>query len=334
MTNLKLESVCCDLCGKTAETLVTHSTDHEHGISGVYNVVRCNHCGLHYLNPRPSPESISQCYPGHYYAYSGITGSKEPPRIKQRIKTAVRASPLLSAVIKHIGPWRHAAVDAELAGDIPQWIKPGKVLDVGCGSGAFLDSLRDNGWTTFGIEPSEAAAALARAKGHTVFCQSVTESLGRELAENLFDVVMMSHSLEHVHSPTRALENLRPLLKPVTGHLIIEVPNVESVLTYLFGELSLAFDTPRHLYMYSPDTLTKLLEKAGFEVQSMRHIARPVQFVRCLRLLSETATAKDWRPFAEKFLEDKKLPLALKPLAQLAEESHMGGAIRVVATRK
>lgn len=333
MTDLELEDVGCDLCGGTDTTFIAHSYDHEHGVSGAFNVVRCNACGLHYLNPRPSPRAIGQCYPNNYYAYTASTRKTFTPGLKDRIKRAIRTSQTLSAVSKRIGPLRHMAADGAIAGDIPEWIKPGKVLDVGCGSGAFLDGMRKNGWTTLGIEPSETAANAARTKGHTVYCKSVTDSLDTALSQQQFDVILMSHSLEHVHSPTQALANLHPLLRPA-GHLIIEVPNLESLLTYWFGELGLAFDTPRHLYMYSPETLRKLLEKTGFEVRFMRHIARPVQFVRCLRHLSAGSTPLAWQSKAESTLMDDDLLRALVPLATLASSKGLGGAIRAVATHK
>jgi 2-polyprenyl-3-methyl-5-hydroxy-6-metoxy-1,4-benzoquinol methylase len=332
---MELETVGCDLCGETDTTLITHSTDHEHGVTGAFKVVRCPTCGLHYLNPRPSPRAIGQCYPNHYYAYtttaSHVTSASN---LKARIKHTIRSNQVLSTVAKQISPLRHLAADSAIADDIPEWIKPGKVLDVGCGAGAFLDSMRKNGWNTVGIEPSDAAANAARAKGHTVFCQSATAPIVPELSTQQFDVILMSHSLEHVHSPTQALANLHPLLRPGLGHLIIEVPNVESLLTYWFGELGLAFDTPRHLYMYSPETLRRLIEKTGFEVRFMRHIARPVQFVRCLRLLSNRSTPSAWQSKAEATLMDGDLLRALEPLAKLASNKGLGGAIRAVATRK
>lgn len=331
---MELENTSCDSCGESQASLVTESRDHEHGVEGVFNVVRCDGCGLHYLNPRPTPDAIGQCYPGDYYAYSG--GSVDPvgPNLKGRLKKLIRRHRPLSALAGMIGPLRHLATDSAIADDIPGWVRPGNVLDVGCGSGGFLDSMRENGWTTFGIEPGEIAAGLAREKGHQIVCQSATDSLGDVLADRLFDLVLMSHSLEHVHSPTRALANLRPLIKPETGHLIIEVPNLESLLTYWFGELGLAFDTPRHLYMFSPGTLCKLLEKTGFEVRAIRHIARPIQFVRCLRLLSKAHTPQKWAEAAEASLSGNELLSALQPLARLAADKGLGGAIRVIAVRK
>lgn len=331
---LNLQHVACDLCGGTDTAQVTRSSDHEHGVAGQFNVVRCTRCGLHYLNPRPAPDSIGACYPHDYYAYAAAGSERASPRFKQRIKRLIRSSPALSTVARQIAPLRHLAADSAIAADIADWIKPGKVLDVGCGSGAFLDGMLENGWATFGIEPSAPAAAVSRAKGHAVLCQSATDALDEKLAAQLFDIILMSHSLEHVHSPTEALAHLRPILQPGTGHLIIEVPNVESLLTYWFGELGLAFDTPRHLYLFSPDTLRAQLEKAGFEVCSVRHVSRPMQFVRCLRLLSEASTPASWRSAASATLEDPAALQALKSLATLASTKNMGGSIRAVAIRQ
>lgn len=332
--DLGLETVACDVCGNRDTTRVMPTADHAHGVEGVFEVVRCTACGLHFLNPRPRAEDIGACYPNDYYAYSAATRAAPSRAFKPRLKRLIRRSRMLSRVARSIPPLRSAAIDLDLADDIAGWIKPGKVLDVGCGAGAFLDGMAENGWTGFGIEPSSAAAAAASAKGHTVLCQSVLEPLGEAVSRHQFDIVLMSHALEHVHSPTRALAQLRPLLRADSGHLIIEVPNVESLLTYWFGELGLAFDTPRHLYMFSPETLRRLLETSGFEVQSLRQIARPIQFARCLRLMAETATPEAWRTAAGLSLDDPLLLRALEPLARHAADRGLGGAIRAVAVRR
>lgn len=95
MTDLEFERVDCDLCGATAATLVTESSDHEHGVPGVFKVVRCPNCGLHYLNPRPSPRAIGQCYPNHYYAYSSARDASTL-NLKARIKRTIRSNQILS----------------------------------------------------------------------------------------------------------------------------------------------------------------------------------------------------------------------------------------------
>lgn len=328
-----LESVACDLCGGVATTTVTSTRDHAHGVEGDFLVVSCDRCGLHYLNPRPDPAHIGACYPSDYYAFAAPSLPATAESLRSRLRRLIRSNRLLSNVARIAPSLRDATRDRALADDMPGWVKPGKVLDVGCGSGAFLDGMADNGWTSFGIEPSAAAAAAARAKGHTVACQSATEPVDAELAAHMFDVIHMSHALEHVHSPTQALTRLHPLLRPGTGRLIVEVPNVESLLTYWYGELGLAFDTPRHLYLFSPDTLVRALRKCGFEIVSLRHVARPTQFTRCMRLLSERATPARWQTPAARALDDPTLLQALEPLARYAADNQLGGAIRAVALR-
>lgn len=329
-----LEFVACDLCGGEATTPLTSTRDHAHGVAGLFQVVRCDACGLCFLNPRPDAAHIGACYPNDYYAYATAPDAPDTRSLRRRLRRLIRSSRLLSAAARQLPPLRDAAADRALADDLPDWVKPGKVLDVGCGSGAFLDGMADNGWAAFGIEPSPAAAAAARAKGHTVACQSATEPVDDALARHSFDVIVMSHALEHVHSPTQALGRLHPLLTPDTGRLIVEVPNVESLLTYWYGELGLAFDTPRHLYLFGPDTLRRTLETCGYTLVSMRHVARPVQFARCLRLLAETATPACWRDAATRTLDDPALLRALEPLARYAEAHQVGGAIRAVALRR
>lgn len=331
---LGLESVACDLCGSEQTSFVTTTTDHAHDVAGTFHVVRCDACGLHFLNPRPDAAHIGSCYPGDYYAYQASPPAAHAPTWRRRARRLVRSNRLLSAVARALPALRDAGRDPGLADDMPDWVRPGAVLDVGCGSGAFLDGMADNGWTGFGIEPSHAAADAARAKGHTVACQTATEPFDAVLAARTFDLIVMSHALEHVHSPTRALARLHAVLKPQTGRLIVEVPNLESLLTYWFGELGLAFDTPRHLYFFDPRTLRRALETSGFEVVSLRHVARPVQFTRCLTQLAATATPAAWRESARQSLDDPALRRALEPLADYAARRAAGGAIRAVALRR
>jgi len=141
------------------------------------------------------------------------------------------------------------------------------VLDVGCGAGGNLKTLQDQGWEPHGIEISEIAAAHARAltKGqiHTGTVDSAPFPPG------VFDLVLMSHSLEHFPSPVDALRRIYRFLKD-DGLLVIHVPNVHSLEFKLFGRWWFQLDPPRHFYHFDHSSLTAILAKAGF----MAHVAR------------------------------------------------------------
>jgi len=332
-SSLTLEAVPCDQCGRDDATCVAESRDRDHGVQGLFQVVKCNHCGLTYMNPRPTPQTIGNCYPTDYYAYGQPEKMIQRPKdsISSRIKLTIRRSRLLSALVSTIPRLRHMARDSHLAEDIIGWIAPGKVLDVGCGAGGFLDDMRATGWATYGIEPSSGAARIANENGHCVSAQSILDPLPKEFEASRFDLIWMSHSLEHVHAPTQTMETVARLLKPNCGYLVVEVPNVESALTLFFGEIGLAFDTPRHLYLFGPQTLSALLKKTGFEIVSIRHISRPRQFIRCINFLIADHTPKNWQTQAQKLMQDPGLSRSLTPLAEFVDEMKLGGAIRVVA---
>lgn len=144
---------------------------------------------------------------------------------------------------------------ARRIGFVRRVARSGRLLDFGCGDGGFLAAAGAVGWNATGVEmkPDDA-----RAKGLTVVERA-------EKADGTFDVITLWHSLEHVRSPRRCLDSLVPLLKP-DGHLLIAVPNCESLQARLFGPNWFHIDVPRHLFHFSPLALTRLFAAAGLEV--------------------------------------------------------------------
>jgi 2-polyprenyl-3-methyl-5-hydroxy-6-metoxy-1,4-benzoquinol methylase len=323
-----VEHVPCDLCGVDQAEHVAELHDYWHGEAGTFTVVRCRQCSLHYLNPRPTEAGMARFYPGDYYAYAARPAAVTTTR--SRIKRRIRASRWLSAFASTVPAFRDAARDAQIRDDIPEWIPPGAVLDLGCGSGLALDLLKDMGWRTTGLEPHPQAADVARRSGHEVFCQSATAPLppGRT-----FDLIIVSHVLEHVHSPTRMLTQVRPLLTPGTGRMVIEVPNLESLFTPLFQGLATAFDSPRHLYMFSPITLEQLLTRAGFDIVLLRHRSGPAQMIKSLTLVSRLFALDGHAAGVAEHLASPEVIAAFQPIADLATARQRGGALRVVVSR-
>jgi SAM-dependent methyltransferase len=127
-------------------------------------------------------------------------------------------------------------------------------LDVGCGNGSYLAQLRDRyGVQVSGVDFAPAAVAAARSLN-----VDVHEGTVHTLPDSPFDVVSMWWLLEHVSDPHGEIERVAELLKP-GGTLLVSVPNVASVSARLFGDRWYHLDPPRHLTLWTPATLHRLL---------------------------------------------------------------------------
>jgi 2-polyprenyl-3-methyl-5-hydroxy-6-metoxy-1,4-benzoquinol methylase len=146
--------------------------------------------------------------------------------------------------------------------------KPGRLLEVGCSYGGFLDQARRCGWDVTGIELSQKAAEYAtRELELPVFSSSLQDQIRR--LEEPYDVVVMFHVIEHVAEPLALLESCRKLIKP-GGLLILKTPNVASSIAKFTGALWHWVSPPAHLYLYSPQTIGKLLHRSGFRLTKLR----------------------------------------------------------------
>jgi len=230
----------CPLCelGDFTELYVTR--DRHYGISGSFRVVRCVHCSLVFLNPMYSSGELKGLYPTDYYAYQDKF---------QRI----RWKELLKKVLGYV----------TLTKD-PHFETPGSVLDLGCGSGWFLQRMRASGWVTYGVEINSAAAALGKdSKGLNIFCGTLEEA---KYPSEFFDYVRSNHSFEHISNPNDTLKELHRILKP-SGKLLVCVPNINSLSYKVFGKFWWYLGVPVHPFNYSRGTLSHLLAKHGFRVE-------------------------------------------------------------------
>ncbi len=329
--NYGIEEVFCELCGSHEYKHIADSQDVWHGLQGTFPIVRCLQCGLIYLTPRPSAQSIGYFYPNDYYAFEAVDVSKDGGTVRNRIRRYIRRHRSIFQVARHIPALRGRIVDTPLEDDLPHWVKPSGVLDVGCGSGAFLDAMADLGWVTWGVEPDVHAARVAQMRGHRVFCQTANDPLPQVLFEGQISVIHCSHSLEHMHHPKDALTALRKILDKSSGFLVIEVPNVDALLARLFFLASPAVDSPRHLYLFSPKTLRELLITSGYDVVNMRVKSQPGQVLKSLSMLQKSMGV-DWGFDEEDILPDFELSKVISSISELAVDRDQGGAIRVVAT--
>ena len=196
-------------------------------------VVKCRECGFVYVNPR---------------------------ELERQWWGAPRA---LDEYLDLISIRRRAYTDR--LNKIEQYKKKGRLLDIGCYIGTFLNIAKQNGWQCYGVEPSPTICAYAKKTyGLDIFPGFLHQA---RFQDCFFDVITMFHVLEHTSSPTNELREIRRMLKP-DGLLIIEVPNIDHPLHRLIKGSQLLF-VPGHYYYFSPQTLSKLLNKEKFEVMNV-----------------------------------------------------------------
>jgi ubiquinone/menaquinone biosynthesis C-methylase UbiE len=136
----------------------------------------------------------------------------------------------------------------------------GHLLEIGCGSGDALQFMRKMGWRTTGLDFDEGAVRNARCKGLDVRQGQLSD---QSFADKSFDAVVMSHVIEHVPSPALLLgECLRVLKK--SGTLVALTPNANSPAHIRYGRNWRGVETPRHLQIFTPKSLYKLVNSIGF----------------------------------------------------------------------
>lgn len=141
-----------------------------------------------------------------------------------------------------------------------------RLLDIGCGTGDFLEIAKHNNWMVYGIEPNENARAIANRKTENLVFD--TEQISKFQSKR-FDVITLWHVLEHLPNLEEKIKTFKKLLKP-NGSLIVAVPNYKSFDATYYKEYWAAYDVPRHLWHFNKDSISKLVSKVSMEVVKIK----------------------------------------------------------------
>lgn len=219
--------VKCNLCHRNK----THPLVEIYGFSWV----RCQHCGLIYLNPRP--KSIEELNPAvmetgvDYFTRKGYSPDKQN-YYKKYLKK------------------------------FEEYRETNRLLEIGCASGGFLYAARDCGWQAKGIEYFEPAARYGRDRYNLdIIAGSLLEI---DLPREYFDLVIMNMVIEHLEDPIGALSKIHQLLRP-KGAVYIHTPNYDSLTLKLFPTYKKFFPKD-HFYFFTVKTLERALKKTGFQI--------------------------------------------------------------------
>ncbi len=218
---------------------------------GCFELHRCSGCGCVFQHPIPDGARLASFYPQEYW-WSGGGGSGAPiARLVQRLERSYREF----VASDHVRFLERCA----------RGRPPGRrrLLDIGFGSGTFLELAAHRGFAVHGMDISETAVRLVRERSGLDVRQG---DIGSDSwAGQRFDFVTMFHVLEHLPDPARGIEYAVSLLNP-DGSAIVQVPNIASLQAKVFGLRWYGFDVPRHIVNFSPRALRVLLDRAGLGI--------------------------------------------------------------------
>jgi 2-polyprenyl-3-methyl-5-hydroxy-6-metoxy-1,4-benzoquinol methylase len=270
----------CPLCGEPRPVLYARRRDPEFGAPGEWSLRECRTCAIAWLDPQPTPEDLGKLYTRYF------THGKEAPASAARSWKGRLYGPIVASTLGYPGGGGFAGAALSLVRPLREhalasasWLpaRPGgKLLDVGCGDGAFLDWMRHLGWSVTGVDPDPRAAEMAQERyGIRVVASGVDTA---NFPPASFDAVTLNHVLEHVLEPVDLLRRCREVVAP-GGRIVCVTPNVESLGRRRFGPHWRAWDSPRHLNLFSRKSLAEAARRAGLKVGSISTGTRLARFI-------------------------------------------------------
>ncbi len=266
----------CLMCNGEGEIIYTDLEDKIFGAPGTWSFRKCSNpaCSLVWLDPMPLEEDIGYAYRNYFThdaAESKIKNATSGLRYKFTLGLTSKLLRIL--LIKFTGLQKDVdkIESMYLSSDCP-----GKLLEIGCGSGDYLDKMHQMGWSVQGVDFDPVAVAHAREKyGFTVYAGKLEEL---DLPSNSYDAITMRHVIEHVYNLDELLRHCLRLLKQ-GGTLAIRTPNANSLGHQMFREFWRGLEPPRHIHLFSLHNLTTCLEKQGFRVVRAETTAAGADFV-------------------------------------------------------
>jgi len=241
-----LIATACPLCGTSQHNLLFTCKDHT--VTGeIFPILQCTDCLFVYTGSAPAQDNI-----GRYYQSSAYISHTD------------RKDGFVNTVYQLVR--KRAVVSKRKMISRLVYNKQHRLLDYGCGTGSFLREMQSKGWLIRGIEPDPGARSKAAAL--TQVSIGETTMLDSMKAEAV-DVITLWHVLEHVHDLHTTLDHFQRILDP-KGFLIVAVPNHRSHDAIHYKQYWAAYDVPRHLYHFDPDSMQALMKLHGLEVVDIR----------------------------------------------------------------
>ena len=248
----------CPLC--ESSDIKKHMEVKDYFLTGEnFTLFQCSHCAFVFTQAHPGKEDISPYYKSEDYVSHSNTREGIVNKLYHFSRGYMlgRKRKLIQRLIQN---------------------KTGKILDIGSGTGFFLNHMKEHGWDVTGIEPSEESRKFCMDQ----FALDIKDEKSLfSLAENSFDVVTLWHVLEHVQDIDEYMIKIRSILKK-DGNLLIALPNFNSLDAAIYKGKWAAYDVPRHLWHFTPFSFKKLAAKYQFQLLKMKSMPLDAGYVSLL----------------------------------------------------
>ena len=236
----------CPVCGSAGISRVFKVKDNTTS-QEYFEIFHCSNCQARFTQNAPSEAGIGEYYKSENYISHTDNSKGIINRLYQRVRY-ISLNQKRKLIEKTTG------------------LATGSLLDVGSGTGYFASTMKKAGWEVTGLEPDEAARNAAT-QTHSLALLPVTELFN--LPANHFDAITLWHVLEHVHELKKYVTMFKKLLND-TGKLFIAVPNYTSYDAKSYGSDWAAYDVPRHLYHFTPQTMQWLMKEQGLKILDIK----------------------------------------------------------------
>jgi 2-polyprenyl-3-methyl-5-hydroxy-6-metoxy-1,4-benzoquinol methylase len=231
----------CKACGNENFEQLFNATDYWVSKES-FAIRKCGNCGFAYTFQAPSEAEI-----GKYYQHADyVSHSDTSQGLFFKVYHLVREYML----------GRKRAI-------IENHVSKGRVLDIGAGTGYFLNHMQQKGWQVDGVEPDAGAGHVA-AKNFKIALRQKLDDFSN--LENFYQSISMWHVLEHVHEPEKYFQIFSKILA-TDGRVFIAVPNHSSADAKFYAENWAAWDVPKHLWHFTPNAMKLFAEQNGFEIE-------------------------------------------------------------------
>jgi 2-polyprenyl-3-methyl-5-hydroxy-6-metoxy-1,4-benzoquinol methylase len=265
----KLEQ--CNVCGNKNSTMFLQGKDY-FLTQEEFTIVKCDDCGFLFVNPRPNVNDVNRYYKSEEY----ISHSNTKQGLLNKVYHIIRKRNHLKKFYL-ISPYK----------------KGGRILDIGCATGEFLNFMKDRNWEATGVEPDIAAQNFAKTRYNlNVFSEDFLDNTKPEK----FDVITMWHVLEHVYNLSQRLQQIKRLLTK-DGVVIIAVPNSDCYDANLYGKFWAGYDLPRHIYHFSQKTIIKLFKNYNFKIDRIVPMEYDAYYISMLSEKYKNGNKNLWKAF-------------------------------------